>query len=184
MRLRSTAISLTIAGLLAGCAQKPLTQPEPIAPNPFGYLKRSAVCSATPLGKTPEGLGVAIKTRSDDGLCSVSLSQPEGGAYASFLLSTLPSHGKSFIYNYNKQTIVTYTAATAYAGMDSFVVGLVPGTDRPRTSLKVDVAVDNTGVAVPPPPVIAATPAAKSSRHRRVRHPVRHPKASASSDHS
>ncbi len=183
MRLRSTAISLTIAGLLAGCAQKPLPQPEPIAPNPFGYLKRSAVCSASPMARTPEGLGVAIKTRSDEGLCSVSLSQPEGGAYASFLLSTLPAHGKSFIYNYNKQTVITYSAATAYAGADSFVVGLVPGADRPRTSLRVDVTVDNTGVTLPQPAVAAPAPAVKGAHHRRIRHGVRHGRTGAGSSH-
>ena len=183
MRVRVVTICLTAAGLLAGCATKPLPQAQTVAPNPFGYLKRSAGCKPGPVTKTPEGQAVSIATRSDDGICGVTVSQPGDGAYASFLLTTLPLHGKGFIYNYNKQTYVNYTADPDYAGPDSFVASLVPGGGKPRTMLKVDLTVDNTGVAPPAPPPAAAPakPAGKSATHRKTRHRVVHHHTSSGS---
>lgn len=173
MRVRVAAICcVTLAGLSAGCAHRPSPQPVQVAPNPFGYLKRSAVCVTSPLDKPAASRSVEMKTRSDDGQCGLTISQPEGGAYASFLLTSLPLHGNSFIYNYDKQTYVTYTAATAYAGTDAFTVSLVPGGGKPRTALKVDVSVDATGVVVPPPPV--ATPEPKPAARRKGRHTAHH----------
>lgn len=171
--MRVAVICLTLTGLLAaGCAQRPLPQAQ-VAPNPFGYLKRSAVCTSTQVGKIPQGAAVEIRTRSDDGLCGVTVSQPEGDAYASFLLTTLPMHGNSFVYNYNKQTYVTYTANTAYAGPDRFTVSLVPGNGKPRTALDVAVSVDATGVVLPPPPVVTKAVPRKPATHRKARR-VRH----------
>ncbi len=155
VRVRVAAICLTLAGLLAGCAHRPLPVAQ-VAPDPFGYLKRSAVCTTSPVRTGPSGLAAEIKTRSDDGQCGVAVSQPEGGPYVSFLLTSLPMHGNSFIYNYDNQTHVTYTASTAYAGPDSFTVSLVTGVGRPRTTLRVGVSVDATGVV--PPPVVVARP--------------------------
>ena len=166
-----------MTGLVGGCVHQPPPQ-APLPPNPFGYLKRSAVCVPGPVSHVGDGRSVELKTRSDDGLCSIAISQPEGDAYASFLLTTLPVHGNSFIYNYNKQTYVTYTATTAYAGPDSFTVSLVPGGGKPRSALKVDVSVDATGVALPPPPVVAK-PEPKVTTHHKGRsrtRPVRHHK--------
>jgi hypothetical protein len=170
VRLR-VAVCLTLTGLLAGCAQ-PRPAPAPVAPNPFGYMKRSAVCTTSPI--RAQDRAVEMKTRSDDGLCGIAISQPEGDAYASFVLATLPVHGDSFIYNYNRQTYVTYTAKTAYAGPDAFTVSLIPGGGRPRTSLAVSVSVDNAGVVLPPPPV-AAKAAPKTTTHRKRRKPQQQP---------
>ena len=188
MRMRRAARCLSSsvllgAGLLGGCAHRV----EPTAPpNPFGYMKPSAVCVVGPVSKTASGLLTTMKARSDDGLCSVRLTAPDGGAYASFLLSTLPAHGTSFIYNYNGRTVVTYTATTAYAGNDAFRVSLVPQGGAPRVPLTVNVAVDATGVTPPPLPPAPGkptdeTPAAGTSsggpsahhgvrRHRHVVH--------------
>ncbi len=166
VRLRVAAICLSLAGL-AGCVHAP-PPPAPVAPDPFAYLKRSALCSAGKLAATPEGRAVSIRTRSDGGLCTVTVSQPEGGAYASFVLSSLPMHGSSLIYNYDKRTHVTYTADIAYAGPDGFAVSLIPGNGRPRSLLRVEVSADASGVPVPPPPT--AAPPAQSTKpvtHRR-----------------
>lgn len=175
VRVRVAAICLTMASLLAGCAQRPLPAAQ-VAPDPFGYLKRSAVCKTSRVSKAPAGESVGMTTRSDDGLCGVVVSQPEGGAYASFLLTSLPMHGNSFIYNYNRQTHVTYTATTAYAGPDAFTVSLVTGAGRPRTTLRVGVSVDATGVALPsasvkPGPV---KPEPKTTTRGRSRRPSHH----------
>ena len=173
MSLRITLRCLIPAVALAGCAQQP---PAPsVPPNPFGYLKPSAVCKPGPVAKTAAGLEVAMKVRSDDGYCGVDLHAPAGGAYMSFVLTALPAHGKSFIYNYNNHTAVTYTAATAYAGADSFTVSLIPaasegstpGSNQKRVPLKVLVTVDATGVAPPAPPPPPAKPEPHHARHHR-----------------
>ena len=170
--------------LIAGCAHRPAPVPEAaVAPNPFGYLKRSAVCTVAPVVAGAVGRSTSIAVRSDDGLCTVAVSQPDGTAYASFLLQTLPAHGKAFIYNYNNQTLVNYTATTAYAGPDSFSVSLIPPGGGPRQSLQVNAMVDATGVIRPAaaPVPYAAPPAASSHKTTTKARPKHHKAASSSS---
>jgi len=161
---------------MAGCAQKPLPQAAPLPPNPFGYLKRAAVCDTTPAVDGPGGRVATMKVRSDDGLCSLMVQQPDGTSYASFVLTDAPAHGKAFLYNWNNETVVSYTPTTAYAGADSFTVGLIPGSGRPRQLLRVTATVDATGVRLPvvaaPPPPPASTSKSKTStsKHRTTRH--------------
>jgi hypothetical protein len=171
--------------LITGCAQKPLPAPAAaIAPNPFGYLKQSAVCTVSPIVNGPTGRSAKMSVRSDDGLCTVALSQPDGTAYASFLLQTLPAHGKAFIYNYNNQTLVNYTATTAYAGPDNFTVSLIPTAGHARVALQVAALADATGVVLPPPPPAPSVAAPSKSSHRSSKstHSTRtkHKKASSS----
>ena len=137
-----------------------------IAPDPYGYFKRSAVCTVSPMVAGPAGRSVTMAVRSDDGLCAVAVSQPDGTAYASFLLQDLPGHGKAFIHNYNNQTLIDYTATTAYAGPDSFSVSLVPSDGGPRTLLHVAASVDATGVTRPAVVTPYVAPATKGSTHR------------------
>lgn len=176
-----------VTGLaMAACAQKPVPVAAPPAePDPFGYRKVSAVCKVGPLTGNPGGpISVAMAVRSDDGLCVVPVQQTGGGAYASFLLTTVPQHGKAFIHNYNGQTLVDYTATTAYAGPDAFTVSLVPVGNGPRTSLSVTETVDNTGVPVPAAaPAVAPAPATTShttSHHATTRHSTTKRSGSAS----
>ena len=168
MHVRCPATLLATGLLIAGCAQKPAPAPAAaLAPDPFGYQARSAICTVGPV----TGGRVTMSTRSDDGLCAVAAATPDGTAYASFLLQTPPAHGKTFIHNYNNQTLIDYTATTAYAGPDSFVVSLIPASG-PRVPLTVVAEVDATGVARPaPPPPEAAPPAAakhKSTRKKKI----------------
>ena len=157
-------ILVTACSLMAGCAHKP--PPEPVAaaaPDPYGYLPRSAVCTVSPVS----GGRVTMSTRSDDGLCAVAVATPDGTAYASFLLQTAPAHGKAFIHNYNNQTLIDYTATTAYAGPDSFTVSLIP-VSGPRVPLLVVASVDATGVARPAPPPPDAAPPPAGTTHKKV----------------
>ena len=174
--------------LIAGCAHRPAPEPEAaVAPNPFGYLKRSAVCTVAPIVSGPAGRSTSIAVRSDDGLCTIAVSQPDGTAYASFLLQTLPVNGKAFIYNYNNQTLVNYTATTAYSGPDSFTVSLIPTGGGPRQSLQVHAMIDATGVVRPAPalvPYVAppVTGTHKATRSKtKVKPKPKHPAAKSSS---
>ena len=162
MHVRVSATLLTTGLLIAGCAQRPQQGPAAyVAPDPFGYQTRSAVCTVSPVvaGR------VSMSTRSDDGLCAVAVATPDGTAYASFLLQTLPGHGKAFIHNYNNQTLIDYTATTAYAGPDSFTVSLIPA-NGPRVPLTIVASVDATGVARPAPPPVEAPPPPTGTKHK------------------
>ncbi len=164
MHVRRHATLFTTGLLIAGCAQKPAPVPVAVAPDPFGYQTRSAVCTVGPVSKGQ----VAMSARSDDGLCAVAVATPDGTAYTSFLLQTPPAHGKTFIHNYNNQTLIDYTATTAYAGPDSFVVSLIPASGS-RVPLTVVAQVDATGVARPAPPPPEAAPPAATTRHKSTR---------------
>ena len=166
MHVRAAASLLLTSLVIAGCAHKPPPAPmAAIAPDPYGYFKRSAVCTVSPVVAGPAGRSATMAVRSDDGFCAMAVSQPDGTAYASFLLQDLPAHGKAFIHNYNNQTLIEYTATTAYAGPDGFSVSLVPSNGGPRTLVHVTASVDATGV---PRPVVVTpyvAPVTKST-HR------------------
>ncbi len=167
MRVRTTASLLTTGLLIAGCAHKPAPAPVAAAePDPFGYQKVSAVCTVSPVATGPAGDSATMTTRSDDGLCAIAVAQPGGTAYASFVLQTLPAHGKAFIHNYNNQTLIDYTATTAYAGPDSFTVSLVPSGGGARVPMVVTVSDDATGV-VRPAPVVPYVAAPATTHHTR-----------------
>nr|WP_220790145.1 hypothetical protein [Gluconacetobacter tumulisoli] len=156
--------------MLAGCVNKPAPQAGGPA-NPFGYIKRSAVCQVGPVHSVSPGQMAATMTvRSDDGNCGIVVQQTGGQAYASFGVSPAPEHGKAFIYNFANHTYVTYTPNTAYAGQDRFTVTLIRGGGQPREYLAVTATVDATGVVVPVPavsaPAVPAKPAATPVRRR------------------
>ena len=51
---------------------------------------------------------------------------------------------------------------------------LVPSADGARTVLAVSVAVDNTGVPLPPAPVVPAAPTPSTTSHHTTRHTTHH----------
>jgi hypothetical protein len=156
--------------MLAGCQNKPVLQVA-VAPNPFGYMKRSAVCQVGPVRpSTPGPMSATMTVRSDDGNCGVVIQQAGGRSYASFGVSPAPAHGKAFLYNYDNHTYVMYTPSTAYAGEDHFTVTLIRGTGQPREYLAVTATVDATGVVVPTPAVTAPVPPPAPVKHRTTTH--------------
>ncbi|MFW7269816.1 hypothetical protein ACMAUO_18015 [Gluconacetobacter sp. Hr-1-5] len=156
MRL-SSAILVAATAVLAGCQNKPALQVAG-PPDPFGYMKRSAVCQVGPVKASGPARKTTMAVRSDDGNCPVLVQDGEH-AYASFGVSPAPEHGKAFLYNHNDHTVVMYTPNTAYAGQDHFGVTLIRGPGQPRDTLDVTATVDATGVVVPTPMVTAPTPA-------------------------
>jgi len=161
-----------VAMTVAGCVQKPIVQ-RTVAPNPFGYVKQSAVCKTAPVQTAADGtLSVAMSVRSDDGQCALAVQAPGGGNYVSFGVDPAPDHGKAFLYNYDDHTYVTYTPATAYAGSDSFTAILIPSDGKPRVRLKVAATVDATGVVVhtAPTPAVSAPAATTGKKTATRRH--------------
>ena len=159
MRLRGIAGLALTGGLLAACA----TTSGPVrtgSPNPFGYMKKSAVCKVDPIQKGANGqLSTTMTVRSDDGLCELKVSQTNGKAYVSFGVEPAPEHGKAFLYSLDDDTHVSYTPTLGYAGQDKFTVTLIPGPGQERTVLNVTAQVDATGVVIPHPAITGPKPA-------------------------
>ncbi len=178
VRLRSSFILASLGIALAACQhnQQPVAQPDREAANPFKYSKKSSVCQITPIVKEADGSWKTTMTvRSDDGQCEFNIVQPDSkNNFISFGIATVPEHGKTFVYNYDKRTYIRYTPSLAYAGTDRFIVNLLHQDGSNKTVLSVDVTVDNTGVQIPKPAIEPAnkntTSRKKVTRHRAVSH--------------
>lgn len=147
MRRLRFAFSYVCLFSLVACAQKPTVQ-RVVPANPWGYQKASALCKTTASKNDAGGhMAVSMTVRSDDGLCAIALQKPDKTAFVSFGVDPAPTHGKVFIYNFDDHTYVTYTPTTAYAGKDTFMAILIPGSGAPRLKLLVDAVVDATDVS-------------------------------------
>ncbi|MDI2112267.1 hypothetical protein [Commensalibacter nepenthis] len=165
MRLQLSLVLVGLGFALTACQNQQLTSSDSEANNPFKYTKRSAVCKVTPIVKEKDGSWkTTMAVRSDDGQCEFVVKDPEAsGSFASFGLIAAPENGKTFLYNYDNRTYVRYTPTMAYAGADKFTASLINKDGAKRTSLLVDVTVDNTGVQVPKPAVTAPVSSAKTT---------------------
>lgn len=168
MRLIKIVSLMIICGALSACATQTVvkkTVPTRIAsPNPFAYMRKSAVCKVEPIKKGTDGtLSTTMTVRSDGGLCELKVSQANGKAYVSFGVEPPPDHGKVFLYSLDNDTHVTYTPTLGYAGQDKFNVTLLPAAGQKRDHLVVTAQVDATGVAVPHP--VITEPKHEESRH-------------------
>ena len=152
MRLKVLAVPLLATGFLAGCNHGPIASGRYGSPDPFGYLKTSAVCQTTKVAAGANGdLASEMTVRSDDGRCVLAVTPPTGGSYASFGVSPAPEHGKAFLYTLDSTTQIAYTPTMGYAGKDGFTAILIRGPGQKRDRLTVNVTVDATGVAVAKP---------------------------------
>lgn len=158
VRIKALVVPLLATSFLAGCNHGPLTSGPLGSPDPFGYMKTSAVCkTTTPTAGANGNLVSQMTVRSDDGRCVLSVKPPEGGSYASFGVSPAPEHGKAFLYTLNGYTQITYTPTMGYAGNDTFTAILVRSPGAKRDRLTVTATVDATGVLIPRPAVTAPT---------------------------
>ena len=150
MRLRchpALLASVGIAAAVGGCAPRAEVQTAAAPPNPYGYLRPAALCD-TP-GKPLPTAGIASTTLvvgNDGGYCALRFAH-DGAPYASFLVTAVPAHGDPLIYNYNGQTVVTYTPTAGYAGPDAMTVEFVPGGGAPRATLTVAITVRPSAAA-------------------------------------
>ncbi len=145
MRFRPSLVLLAASGAaaaLSGCARPGPVETAAAPPNPYGYLRPAAVCRTPDARLSPTGLAqTTMVVGNDAGYCAVRFAQAAGGPYASFLVTEPPLHGDPLIYNYNGQTVVTYTPTTGYTGPDHMIVEFVPGPGQPRASLSFAITV-------------------------------------------
>lgn len=173
VRLRSSLILVSLGIVLAACQhQQKAAQTDREAANPFRYTKKSSVCKITPIIKGKDGSWkTTMDVRSDDGQCEFTVEQPDSkGNFLSFGVTSVPEHGKAFLYNYDKRTYVRYTPTLAYAGTDKFTVDLIHQDGIKKTPLSVDVTIDNTGVQLPKPEVTSSPAKSSTASRKKVTH--------------
>ena len=134
---------LIATATLAACAH-PAPVVEALPPNPYGYLKPSAVCDTPPVQLPATGSVTAtMRLNNDGGFCKLDLAQSSGGPFASFLVTRVPAHGSPLLYNYNGKSRVTYTPTGGYLGPDGMTVEMVPGPGQPRVSIDLSITVSS-----------------------------------------
>jgi hypothetical protein len=77
-----------------------------------------------------------VKVGNDGGWCGITVSDG-GKPYAAGLLTTAPAHGKVLIHTVGNDTRIDYTPERGFAGVDAFVVKLIPGDAMIRASVSV-----------------------------------------------
>ena len=157
MLIRPVCLSLLAVLAVQGCAAPPMTAAvSPTDPMTDG---RSTTCAATPVAD-----GAGAITMSNDGWCSVALS--DGGApFTLGRVTARPANGRIVVQSVGRDTRVEYTPNDRFTGTDRFTVAL-----RPRSAGAADVPVqvavtvaagEATAVSAP---AIVAPPAATTTR--------------------
>ncbi len=134
-------VTTGMAAALSGCAPQQAATEAAAPPNPYGYLQPARVCIVGKGALPPQGPASTTLSVTNDGYCALHYARPSGGPFASFLVTEVPHHGDPLIYNYNEQTVVTYTASAGYVGPDSMTVEFIPAPGAPRTVLHVAITV-------------------------------------------
>ena len=158
MLIRPVCLSLLAALAVQGCAVKPPTTAAENVSDPMND-GRARTCNATPVAD-----GVGAITMSNDGWCSVALS--DGGS--PFILGRVtarPANGRIVVQSVGRDTRIEYTPNDRFSGADRFTVAL-----RPRTAGAADVPVqvavtvaggEATAVSAP---AVVAPPTATTGR--------------------
>jgi hypothetical protein len=122
--------------LLQACAEGPPPGPAPriFAADVAGVAKTCVVPKVAPAAgqETP----AEVKVGNDGGWCGITVSDG-GKPYAAGLLTTAPAHGKVLIHTVGNDTRIDYTPERGFAGVDAFVVKLIPGDAMIRASVSV-----------------------------------------------
>lgn len=157
MLIRPVCLSLLAALAVQGCAKPPTTAAENVT-DPMND-GRSKTCNATPVAD-----GAGAITMSNDGWCSVALS--DGGApFTLGKLTTRPANGRVVVQKVGRDTRVEYTPNDRFTGSDRFTVALQPRTaGAPDVPVQVAVTVAGGEATAVSAPAIVAPPAATTTR--------------------
>ena len=126
--------------VLQGCAKKPEVPAET-----EDLTGKATACDGPTLELAPGAAGDAAISMSNDGWCSVHVTENDGQPFLLGLVRTRPEHGRLLIQRTFGKTRVEYTPNEQYSGPDRFAVAL-----RPREDGAAD-AMLNVSVNASPP---------------------------------
>ena len=127
---------LAATALLAqGCSQ---TAPGWNGEFAIDSVSAAKTCSAPPAAP-PDGQSVLAQMQvvNDGGWCGIIANHNNGGAYASYLMVTRPTHGRVFAHRVGNLTRIDYTPDTGFAGTDSFAIRMIPGDSNIEAAVTV-----------------------------------------------
>ena len=158
MMIRPLCLSLLAALAVQGCATKPPTTAAENVTDPMND-GRASTCTATPVAN-----GAGSITMSNDGWCSVALS--EGGSpYTLGLLKSRPVNGRVLVQSVGRDTRIEYTPNARFSGTDQFTVALRPRSGGADVPVQVAVTVGaGEATALSAPAAVTAPPAATARR--------------------
>jgi hypothetical protein len=139
MRTVAGAMALAGAGLLAGCGHElggPARSTLPVYS--VDVQGGARLCTVPPVNPAAgQTVAAAITVGNDGGWCGVPVHQDGPKPYDAGLLTTRPTHGTVTIHSVGDNTRIDYTPDARYAGPDSYVVTLLPGSAVLRVSVTV-----------------------------------------------
>lgn len=115
---------LAATGLLAqGCAPQGAWNGT-FAIDAAGGARTCVAPTASPADGT--AVVAQVQVSNEGGWCGI-LASRGGAAYASYVLTGRPAHGRVFAHQVAGKTRIDYTPDRGFAGTDSFAVRLIPG---------------------------------------------------------
>jgi Bacterial Ig domain len=158
--IRPVCLTLLAALAVQGCATKPATTAAENLTDPMND-GRATTCNATPVAN-----GAATITMSNDGWCSIALSDGSG-PFQYALLKARPANGRIMQNAVGSETRVEYTPNARFSGTDQFTVAFksrtASGPDVP-VQVAVTVGAGEASTVSAPAAVTAPRPAATPAR--------------------
>ena len=157
MLIRPVCLSLLAALAVQGCATPPVAvvadQTDPMNDG------RAKTCTATPVAN-----GAGTITMTNDGWCSVALS--DGGApFTLGKLTTRPANGRIVVQKVGRESRIQYEPNERFTGSDQFTVALQPrAAGAPDVPVQVAVTVAAGEATTVSAPAIVAPPVATTKR--------------------
>jgi hypothetical protein len=125
------------ATALQGCAEKPAAPMSHTRLFASDFQGAAKACTAPKVSLQPgKELVASMQLGNDGGWCAIHVARDDK-PYAAGLLSQPPAHGKVYVHAVGDATRIDYTPDRGFAGADTFLVTLLPGSP----TLRVNVAV-------------------------------------------
>jgi hypothetical protein len=139
-----SALLIPLAGLawlLQGCAQEapPSRPPATVYSVDLKGAARVCTVSKSPVLADGKATDAQIVVGNDGGWCAITVAAGDQ-PYSAGLLTRRPAHGKVYIHTVGYSTRIDYTPERGFAGADSFVVELLPGSPTVHVSVTVNPA--------------------------------------------
>ncbi len=164
-------LALLAPAALAACAKNdaPLSQStRPIYAADMIGAAKSCTVPDNPRLVDAQQTEVPMTVGNDGGWCGLRVSRPGPEPFDAGLLTSRAAHGRVRVQSVGDWTRIDYTPDAGFAGEDSFVIRLLPGSTSVKVNARVEAGTPATAaaavpaVAQPARPVV--TPAATSAR--------------------
>ena len=165
---KSLFTAAAVALALQGCATQP---PPPQIARPDFNEGKAKSCTGSAIDLKGRASATATIAMTNDGWCSVQVSEADGHPFELGLVRQRAEHGSLIIQKVNDVTRIEYTADPRYVGSDRFEVALRPRDPKmPDQTVSVAVTVTMGAEMAPAPapaPVKKTTPVKRKTTRKK-----------------